>query len=540
MSRYAKQFNTKVTQQSESIPGSVQVKNSSGGFSFEVNDWVKLDRFMLLGTEGGSYYATERELTVTSAEAVLRCLQSDGLRLVRRVVEISEAGRAPKNDPAIFVLAIAAKRGNDVTRKAALEALPRVCRIGTHLFQFVEAMESFGGWGRGTRRAVGSWYTSKSAEQLAYQLVKYRKRGGWSHRDILRLAKPVAGDSALLKFAVGKPLGDGQIPSVLEGYLKAESATDAKEIVQIIADHPELPWEAIPTKFMKSPDVFGALLPNMPVAATIRMLNRMTAYGLLGPLASANKVVTARLSDEEAIRKSKVHPVSVLAGLLTYKSGRGIKGDLSWNPVREIVDALDGAFYLAFGNVEPSNKRTLIALDVSGSMSSGVVAGIPGLTPRVGSAAMAMVTARVEPEYTIAGFTSSTPGRYGGQWDNGESGLTPIDISPRQRLDDVCKAASSLPMGGTDCALPMIWAAERDMQVDTFLLYTDSETWAGKIHPKQALDAYRQKTGIPAKLVVVAMLANPFSIADQNDSGMLDVVGFDTATPSIISEFSKG
>ena len=38
------------------------------------------------------------------------------------------------------------------------------------------------------------------------------------------------------------------------------------------------------------------------------------------------------------------------------------------DPVAPIVDALDAAFYAAFGNVEPANARMLLALDVSGSM----------------------------------------------------------------------------------------------------------------------------------------------------------------------------
>ena len=99
-------------------------------------------------------------------------------------------------------------------------------------------------------------------------------------------------------------------------------------------------------------------------------------------------------------------------------------------------------------------------------------------------------------------------------------------------------ATTALPFGGTDCALPMLWAAENQVPVDVFCIYTDSETWAGDIHPAQALRAYRQKTGIGAKLVVIGMVSNGFSIADPTDGGMLDVVGFDTATPSIIADFA--
>ena len=72
--------------------------------------------------------------------------------------------------------------------------------------------------------------------------------------------------------------------------------------------------------------------------------------------------------------------------------------------MRQIVDALDAAFYAAFGNVEPAGTRLLLALDVSGSMTCGTVAGVPGLTPRDASAALALVTAATEPQYEIVGF----------------------------------------------------------------------------------------------------------------------------------------
>ena len=73
------------------------------------------------------------------------------------------------------------------------------------------------------------------------------------------------------------------------------------------------------------------------------------------------------------------------------------------------------------------------------------------------------------------------------------------------------------------------------------ILYTDSETYFGKIHPFEALKKYRKEMNLPeSKLVVVGMQSNGFTIADPNDPGMLDVVGFDSATPEIITNFSAG
>jgi 60 kDa SS-A/Ro ribonucleoprotein len=201
-----------------------------------------------------------------------------------------------------------------------------------------------------------------------------------------------------------------------------------------------------------------------------------------------------------------------------------MRGSLKWEPVASIVDALDGAFLLAFGNVKPTGRRIMLALDVSGSMTMGSVAGAP-LTPRVAAAAMAMVTAQVEKDATFRAFCDR---------------LIPLSLSKRQRLDDVVKATNNLPFGGTDCALPMIAALQDKEEIDAFLVYTDSETWFGSIHPVQALEEYRRKMGIPARLVVVGMVSNGFSIADPNDGGMLDVVGFDAAAPAVISDFVAG
>ncbi|MEZ4669500.1 MAG: hypothetical protein R3E39_16470 [Anaerolineae bacterium] len=202
-----------------------------------------------------------------------------------------------------------------------------------------------------------------------------------------------------------------------------------------------------------------------------------------------------------------------------------MRGDGTWTPTARVIDALDDAFYKAFQNVEPSGLRMLLALDVSGSMSMGTVAGVPGLTPRDASAAMALVTARTEPHYDIISFQDK---------------IVPLNISAKMRLDDAVKATSNLPFGRTDCAQPMLYALEHKLKVDTFVVYTDSESWFGSIHPAQALTQYREQMGIPARLVVVGMVANNFTIADPNDAGMLDVVGFDSAAPQLISAFAQG
>lgn len=557
MANYLQHFTSLFTRQRDKARPD-QVKNSAGGFVFSLDEWGRLDRWLVLGADGGTYYASERELTVDNAMAVKACLAADGERAVRRIVEISDAGRAPKNEPAVFALAMAAGDARLETRRAALQALPKVCRTGTDLFHFVRAVEGFRRWGRGLRGAVARWYNEKPAEALAYQAIKYQQRDGWSHRDLLRLAHPVAptpqhdalfrwiasGMEGLAKeSAKGGAIDPASLPELVRGFESLRASTNRKQVVALIRQH-RFTHEMLLSEWKNDPAVWEALLEHMPQTALIRNLGKMTAVGLLQPMSEASRKVARQLVDAGRLRKARVHPVTLLSALKVYEQGHGERAQrranaLSWAPVREVVDALNEAFYLAFQAIEPTGKKHLLALDVSGSMTAGAIAGVPGLTPRVASAAMAMATARVEPEYAVVAFASGT-GLSGAMSANGVNGLTPVSLSPRQRLDDVLKATDALPFGGTDCSLPMIWAQKNRVEVDSFVVYTDNETWAGTVHPFQALRDYRQAMGRPAKLVVVGMTATRFTIADPSDPGMLDVVGFDAAAPRVMADFSRG
>ncbi len=165
----------------------------------------------------------------------------------------------------------------------------------------------------------------------------------------------------------------------------------------------------------------------------------------------------------------------------------------------------------------------MLALDVSGSMTWEYLANTH-LDCRKASACLSMVTQQIEPQTHVMGFSNT---------------LVPIDISKRSSLAGVIQAIEKVPMGGTDCALPMLYALQNRLEVDAFIVYTDNETWAGRIHPSQALVQYRQATGINAKLIVVGMTASRFSIADPTDAGMLDFVGFDASCPALMADFVR-
>jgi 60 kDa SS-A/Ro ribonucleoprotein len=529
----------------QAIPGKEKemVVNSTGAMVFDIGSWKQLDRFLILGAEGPTYYATQANLVKENCTAAQKCIKEDGVRVVNKVVEVSLAGRAPKQEPGLFVLALCASYGDEKTKAAANAALPKVARTGTSLFAYVGFINDLRGWGRGIKKSVSNWFNSKTPENLAYQVVKYKQRNGWSFRDVLRLSHSVPQNDTyndIFKYAlkgwdsVGNDPHPNKALQIIWASEKAKTLTKASDVAKLVADY-GLTWEMIPTNFLNDLDVWESLLPNTKPEALMRNLGRLTSNGFLAPLSkNINKVVEV-LTDEKAIKDARLHPLKLLVAMRTYSQGKGDKGSLTWNPNPKIVSALEDGFYKSFGSIVPTGKNTLLSLDISGSMGSGNIAGLGSLNPRECSAVMAMVAARTEPNYHFVGFSDD---------------LIELNINHKMSLNDVIKNISNLNFGSTNISAPFHWARKNKIPVEAFYVYTDNEVnayggmWGSSYkdaqHPWEALKQYRKETGIPAKLAVVGMTATNFSIASRCEPNTaMDVVGFDTAAPTIMSDFVR-
>ena len=514
--------------QSEPIVGreDEMIVNNAGGYVFGIDGFAQLERFLVLGTEGGTYYVEERPLTLENAKNLRKCVEEDGIRAVNTIVDFSHNGRIPKNSTALFGMATALTFGDNATKQAVVDNLPKVARTGSHLQEFVEYANTMRGWGRAMKRAVNGWYQNQSLLGAVYQTTKYRTRVGWSHRDVLRKGHPKNDElNSLFRYITQGDMPQSVIDeySLIEGYEKAKVATTAEEVASLVQNY-GLTREMVPSEYLSDPLVLRALAQYMPLTAMIRNLGNLTKAGVVAPMSDIATKVVNRVTDVEQLKKARIHPIQVLSALSTYSRGRGFRGSNEWTPVQPVVDALDEAVELSFEAVPPTGKRFYVGVDVSGSMAGSWSFGIPGLAPRDAAGVMALVVARRERNYHIAGFSG---------------GMRPLNITARDSVKDTLEKTRGLPFDSTDCALPMLDATEKRIPADVFLVITDNETWAGSIHPVDALKKYRRQMGIDAKCVVVAMTSTGFSIADPSDPGMMDVVGFDASVPQVIANFVK-
>lgn len=514
-----------------------QVRNNAGGYVFEITDLDAFKRFLMFGSEKNFYRSAEKQAQYSADLAKKLISAGKSQELVDLIVEVSTEGRAAKQQPGLFGLAVASSFGTDWEKAYALSKVSAVARTASTLFTFVAYLDSFRGFGRGVRRAVAGWYEGKELDKLAYQIAKYKERDGFSHKRLIDLSHPSRsktdeGFSALIDYAREGKFDKQHVPSIIVGVETAKTA-DPKVLPDVIRDY-GLSWEMVPTEALKEKAVWEAFLSggSLPLGALVRNLSRLTKVGLIRPLSTDTQEIAARITDEEQIRRARIHPLNLLIAARAYARGSSTKADGytlkdTWTPDRDILAALDEAFYKSFKFVEPTGKRYFQAIDISGSMSSqiggtGYANGL-GITAREAALVLSMVTERIEPMTFLAGFNRT---------------MTPFTLGKNTRLDQIRQPSWS--GGSTDCAAPMLYALENNIEADVFTIYTDNETWAGRVQPFEALQRYRNKTGIDAKLIVLGMTVSSFTIADPRDPGMLDIAGFDTNVPAIISEFARG
>ena len=286
--------------------------------------------------------------------------------------------------------------------------------------------------------------------------------------------------------------------------------------------------EHVPTTLFGSKEIWLTLLETMPLEALLRNLGKLTQIGVV---ADKYKEIGARFSNQEEILKARIHPIKVLVASKIYKNGCGDMGSLTWTPNIYITVALTQLFKLSYGTITPTGQRIMLGIDVSGSMSSAVL-GSKVLTCRDASIAMALIYLETETNVSAVAFSNTLTDLTAPSSKNHlRRGMT---------LDQALSATHGMSFSTTDCVLPILHAMKNNILIDTFIMLTDNETYAPSEHPQSALIRYRELTGIQAKLIVIGMTGNCFTIVDPNDRNTLNLAGFDTSTPEIASMFMRG
>ena len=520
------------TPQNKPIPGreSEMIKGRSGGYMFEAGIWQTLRRCLLIGTAQSTYYANKRELTDDFVDTLKKAIASDPQRVAQEIVYASD-GRSINNSAPILALVLLSMDSTSTAKQAFSPIFPQVVRTGSHFYEWLSYTKSMRGFGKVMKEVGKAWLSREDVKGLAYQLLKYQQRHGFSHRDALRLfhVKPVTEDH------------DRLYNWVVNGWSELPEAIPSEATKQIwwyewLKRHPEQTHRAIAegrlTHEMAAPvgkmdrQAWQLLFETMPIGAMLRNLGSLTQLQVLRADSVENlNRLEAVLNNKQYLRKGRIHPLDILKALKTYNSGGKLgRSKKTWNPVPRVADILEKALELAFEVVEPTNKVFLHAVDISGSMSYNTVDSV-GLSCCEIATAMALVTAKAEKNYVIRGFSTQ---------------FIDLKISRRDSFSSALKKAKDKNFGGTDASVAYDWAIKNNFKADIICFWTDNESWAGRKHPSQALKEYRRQVNPDAKAVYVTLAPYNITLVDPQDKNSWDLAGFDPGTPRLIQMLANG
>jgi 60 kDa SS-A/Ro ribonucleoprotein len=524
--------NKVTTPQTKPIPGreTEMVQGRSGGYMFQTDLWQMLRRCLLIGTAQPTYYAGKEELTDDFVAVLKQAIQENPARAAQEIVYASD-GRAIKNSAPLFALVLLSMEAQPEAKTAFRDIFPEVVRTGSHFYEWLSYTKQLRGMGKIVKDAGRSWLSRSDVRGLAYQLLKYQQRNGYKHRDTLRL------------FHLKPPTSDHQdlFNWVVKGWDELPTETPEGVMAQIwwwewLKRHPDQTAKAIQegrlTHEMAAPighmnqEAWQLIFAGMPIGAMLRNLGSLTELGVLQADALANlERVESVLNSKDHLRKGRIHPIDALKALKTYQSGGKLgRSQKTWEPVPRIVDILERTVTLTFEVIEPTNKVFMHAVDVSGSMSMYSVPSM-NLTCCEIATAMALVTAKAEKNYMVRGFA-----------DN----FKDLGISRSDTFSSALAKASNQNFGATDASVAYDWMIKHKFKADIICFWTDSESWAGKEHPSQALARYRKQVNPTAKAVYVTLTPYSITLADPKDPNSWDMGGFDPGTPKVIQMLATG
>jgi len=528
------------------------VANPAGGYVFSKNHRENLADFIITGTAGGTYYVNEREHTLGNLARVNDAVAADplGAAVLAHECLTGFPQRAPRPHGGLYVLAYAHAKGGHEARLWIEDHAWEAIRTSFHRSMFWGYYRQVAGKpragdneptmpsGRAARRLFSSLLLRPDVDDLAFSIAKGNSRKtsageDVSAHDILRKFHPFTADprrNTLFAWIGGKvpDVVAAEVIPVIGQFTAAQGLVTSKEAVAFIAANPRTPWEFIPSE-LRDAAAWRELAGTTGMTALVRNLALMTRNGAITPMAPTTAKVVDRLSDGEAVRRSRLHPADLWLAQQAYAAGVSQphpgKPPVTWQPVNTVLGALDRAWEAAFGSVTPTGKRLLVAVDCSGSMGSAMhlASGAPIGNVYQVALVMAMMLARAEPNVHVIEVDTS---------------VHPSLVNARTSIAEIGSHRNPHG-GGTDMALPFLWATREKVCADGIVVFTDNETWAGGWHASEALEAYRRAVNPACKVVVVSMTANGRSIGDPRDEGVLNVAGLDATIPALVAGFIR-
>lgn len=412
--------------------------NSAGGKAYTNSFETELARVVCTSFFGGTYYTEGADQLTRMVELAGKCSPE----FVAACAIYARQVSSMKDTPVALLLCLRTNK-----KELYKQAFPRVINDPRVLRGLVQMIRSgkFGSRSLGTctRKLINKWFDKHSPLSVWNMSIGSNP----TMRDVMRLSRP-------------SPNGDKEREAVYKLIVRNERTPELpqeiKEFYSFIANQelamPKVNFQRL-TSIDLTPENWSILGQNMTWSQLRQNINTLERHSVFTNPVVASKLA-AKISDQNEVNRSKVFPYQLYTTLLNITDTR-------------MKNAVQTALDYSVANIPTLPENTVVALDVSGSMSASVngqnVNG--GLSCSQVGALLAAAIYKKNPNTRVLTFTT-TAKDHTGNLNAHDSLMTNI-------------GKISFAVGGTDCSQPMQFVANHKIPCDLFVLISDNESWAG-------------------------------------------------------------
>jgi len=456
-----------------------------------------------------------------------------------------------------LVLAASLKIDCQITKRAVYSTLPRIITNTEEYFEFIHYHRKVfakrpHGMGRGMRRFLSDWYLNKDPYDLALEVFRIKSRHGWSHADIIQLARVRTEDpaiSAVLK-AVVRDVDDAQeafkdkpeAQPILE-YMACvkdmNTCEDTETAIKLIDKH-SFDVESLPTKLLSDARVWEHAISRLPVRMVLTRLKAMAKRGFLtDPNSSVLEKVLQSIKDPLALTASKLQPADILTIIAQVESvwehpptaaHRVKAGGENYvkiaSPHESLLIELNKMMMSSMSNVLKVPCSVLVCVDCRPCIKRGCW-GVWSL--KVVRAISLTILALVKGG---ADLTLTTLGE--------DRVMQQLQVNNTDTVDTLANRLENVRGAVLDPALLMRWARESNKKADLVMCMTSSHQEVDRKGLVTELELYRN-TVFNVKHIYMALASKTITppVAVQSDPNMLDISGWGPDSTRIIQAFAK-
>jgi len=429
--------------------------NSAGGKAYELSAKAALARYAMTGCMSNTYYVKAENHLATVLDLAGKCEP----KFIAQLAVYSRKHGFMKDMPALLCAHLTT-RGEEGAKMFRL-AFPKAIDNGTMLRNFLQIMRS-GTVGRkslgyGPKKLCKSWLESNHPTWLFRQLAV--QHGEFKAKDIISMIHPNGkqaskGHDALFGYWLGKVKPESEkwndLPPVVHEFEEWKKNRDLPP--------PKVDFRLLDSQKM-TPEQWAKVIRQQNWHAVKKNINTAIRNGALKADKQLGEFMADRIKDQEIIKRARVMPSDLLSAYkyIDHK-----------NTPRVIIDALHDAMELAVLNAPVAEGRTLVIVDVSGSMSWSMTGGHGNTVSKVRC-------------IDVAALFATAMAR-----NNRDSIILPVDTrvhtdyrpEPRNTVLSEAERLAKYGGGGTALSAALFAANISKLKVDNVIVLSDQESWA--------------------------------------------------------------